>query len=149
VSTYVRAPWCAAAAAIASSSATRPSALWTELNATRSCCAPSASASRSTGTSSTRTPRASWARNGNRTLVKSSSAHSTLAPAGSAAAISPVKTETAGPTATSAAGTPAIRAKLSRPAATERSQPSKLVRPWRHSSAAAWSASNAVRGGNP
>src|SRR5215218_21076 len=56
----MRTPSRSAPAASASRSATRPSALWTELTATRSCCGPSASTSRSSGASSTRTPCASW-----------------------------------------------------------------------------------------
>ena len=87
--------------------------------------------------------------NGNSTLVKSPSAHSTRAPAGSAAATSPAKPETAAPIATSAAPTPVNRANVARAVPTERSQPSKPVRPWRHSSVAASSAWIAVRGGSP
>ena len=95
------------------------------------------------------TPRRSWARNGNSTLVKSPSTHSTRAPSGSAAATSPANAETALPIATSPGATPASRAKLARAAPTDRSQPSKPVRPWRHSSFAAAIASTAVRGGSP
>ena len=121
---YVRAPWCAAAAAIASRSATRPSADWTALTATSAVSASIASATRSSGTSSTCTPRASAASNGNRTEVKSSSAHTTRSPRSSESATRPVNADTCALTATSSAATPCRRAKLARGAATERSQPS-------------------------
>ena len=81
--------------------------------------------------------------------MKSSAAQTTRAPRGTDAATRPANGDACGPIATSSAATLCRRANDARAAATDSSQPSKPVRPWRHSSAAAWSASNAARGGSP
>ena len=81
--------------------------------------------------------------------MKSPSAHTTRAPRGRDSATTPANDETWLPTATHSTGTPCIRAHTARASPTERSQPCQPVRPWRHSSAATCSASNAGRGGSP
>jgi acetoin utilization deacetylase AcuC-like enzyme len=71
------------------------------------------------------------------------------APRGSEAAIIPVNADTCAATATAPGDTPTSRANEARAAPTDSSHPMNPVRPCRHSSAAAWSASNAPRGGRP
>jgi hypothetical protein len=82
------------------------SADFTALKAKTSVVASIASARRSSGTSSVRTPRASAARNGNSSDVKSSAGATTCVPGGSAAVTVESIAETWLPTATHAAGTP-------------------------------------------
>ena len=81
--------------------------------------------------------------------MKSSCAASTRAPGSSEAATIPANGDTCGPIATSASATPRSRAHAARERPTDSSQPSKPVRPWRHSSWAACTASHAGRGGSP
>ena len=91
-----------------------PSADCTRLTATsvvRSVIAPINSSS---GTERTVIPRGSWAANGNRTDVKSRSATSTSAPAGSALAASPTRLDTVAPIAMRSASTPMSRPKVAR-----------------------------------
>ena len=66
-------------------------------------------------------PRASWARNGNVTLVNSPSGTSTVDPSGTAAATMATRGETWLPMATVAGGTPTSRAYASRAEATSAS----------------------------
>jgi hypothetical protein len=146
-STNVRAPYDEHAATIASRSATRPSSDCTALTATSDVEASTAEGTSSSSTVSTSTPGA--ARNGQSTDVKSPCAQTTREPRGSDIATSPVNDDTWLPTATHDAGTPCIRAQIARDWPTAASQSCQLVRPWRHWSATAWSASNAGRGGSP
>ncbi len=104
----------AAAAASRSRSAIRPSADWTAETATSAVRASIASGRRSSSTSRTRTPRASWASIGNSTDVKSPAAVRISPPGGIDAATSPANTDTWLPHAISPAGTPRIRANAAR-----------------------------------
>ncbi len=70
-------------------------------------------------------------------------------PSGSEEATSPTSPETVAPTATVDGSTPISRANDPRAASVALPQCSQLVRPVRQSSSAAWSASQAGRGGSP
>ena len=74
---------------------------------------------------------------------------STRVPAGSEAATSPTRPETVEPIATRSGTVPTSRAKAARARSVSSLQPSQLVRPVRHSSRTACSASQAGRGGRP
>ena len=103
----------------------------------------------SRGHSTTLTPRAVCAANGNETLVNSPSATSTRAPAGSAAATSPISADTDAPIATRSVGTPTRSAKAARPAVTAGSKSGARAVPRRQLSTAAATASAAQVGGTP
>jgi hypothetical protein len=148
-STTVSAPCWPAAAAMSSSAATAPLEDWTALKATTPVDASIVSASRSSGTNETRTPRASCARNGKISEVNSFSAATTRVPSGSAAATIPSSPETLAPIATSSTRAPVIKANCSRARWVAGTQPSKLVRPPCQSASAACSASQAGLGGSP
>jgi hypothetical protein len=145
----VNAPVARAASTTPSRSATRPSADWTALTATSPTSSDTDETSRSSGTRSTETPRGSWASSGNRSDVKSSSAHTTRVPGASDSATSPTNADTCVPTATSPGPTPTSDANSSRPRSIDSTHPYQLVRPCRHSSSTASCASHAGRGGRP
>ena len=106
VSTTVRAPTRCAASNTAPVSAMRPSDDCTALHATTPVRGPTASASASSGTGRTTTPRVVWARKGNNSDVNSPSGITTSVAAGRLAATSPTKVEALGPTATDSGATP-------------------------------------------
>ena len=70
-------------------------------------------------------------------------------PSGIEAATSPISPDTFAPTATAPVSTPSSRANDARASSVACCQCSQLVLPVRHSSRAAWSASQAGRGGRP
>ena len=137
------------AATIAARSATSPVAICTALNATTSVEASIAPASSAAGTVRTVTPRCAWTRNGKSVEVNSTSGARTRVPSGSDEATRPTSPETVAPTATVDGGTPTSRANDPRAASVASPHCSQLVRPVRQSSSAAWSASQAGRGGSP
>ena len=143
------APCSRAAASTASRSASSPVADWTALNATAVVRPSIASASRSSGTVSTSTPRCACARNGKSSEVKSISGATTRAPSGIAAATWPTSPETVAPVATRSGGTPTSRAHASRARAVLSPHGSQVVRPSRQSASAACSSSQAGCGGSP
>ena len=81
--------------------------------------------------------------------MKSSSAQTTRVPGASDAATTPTNADTCVPTETSSGATFTRRANSPRATSTCSFQTIHSVRPWRHSSATAVSASDAGRGGNP
>ena len=97
----------------------------------------------------TSAPRASWTRKGKRSDAKSISGATMRARFGSDAATTPISCETLAETATSRGLTPTRRANEAREPSVASPQCSQLVRPARQSASAAWSASNAGRGGSP
>ncbi len=141
------APVPAAAAAIASRSATSPLLICAALKAATSAPSPIASANREGGT--VRTSKRSWTSSGNSTEVNSMSGTTTRAPAGSAVSTEPTSSETVEPTATCAASTPVSRANAARAPSVLQPHSSQLVRPPCQSASADCSASHAGRGGSP
>ena len=145
----VRAPAAAAAVRIASRSATRPSTDCTSENATRWVDARISSASDSTGTCRTVTPRSAWARNGKTTDAKSPSTVRTSAPSGTLAATRPTSTDACEPTATHDGSTRTSRANAARDARTASSYAARSAFPACHRSSAACMASAVARAGSP
>ena len=90
-----------------------------------------------------------WTMNGHSAEVNSASVETTRAPSGSAAATRPAMVDALAPIATHSSGTPHMRANDARASSVDSPQCSQLVRPPRQSASAAWSASQAGRGGRP
>ena len=126
----VRAPTRAAAAPMASRSATSPEPDCTSEKATRSVSAAISSARVRSGTARTSMPRPAWTK-GSTSEENSSSGTSTRAPLGSAAASSETCAEVWEPIATRSGATPTRRAKCERDASTARLYPATSGRPAR------------------
>ena len=134
---------------MSSSAASSPVEDCTAETATTSVEASIACASRSSGTTSTTTPRSACARNGKSSETNSGSGASTREPSGIAAAICPIRPETVEPTATCSTSAETSRANWVRARPVTAVQCSQLTRPARQSPCAACTASQTGSGGSP
>ena len=148
-STTVSAPWWRAASAIVVERGDLAGGGLDGATATTSVVASIASASRSSGTTSTVTPRPACARNGNSSDTNSGSGASTRAPSGIAAATCAIRPETVAPTATRSASAPTSVANSARARPVTAVQCSQLTRPARQSACAVCTASHTGSGGSP
>ena len=110
---------------------------------------PTASASASSGTGRTTTPRVVWARKGNNSDVNSQSGITTSVAAGRLAATSPTKVEALGPTATDSGATPANDANRRRASSAASFQVVHATEPSAQSSITRRDNSTVGRGGRP
>ena len=148
-STTVIAPTRPVASRMASTSAMRPSADWTALHATTLVDGDTASASDSSGTARTVTPRAVWTRKGYSTDVKSHSGTTTSASSGRHEATAPKKPDADDPAATVSASTPTNAANDRRAWSAASFHSRQLADPSAQSSSTRCPSSTVAVGGSP